>query len=263
MVRSAALLLVLSACGADQNARMVTSLYTQTCDWSGSDWLGVERMTVGVEYAPQALPPRDLPPGVGNCSTDPRLFLDEVALEGGQQIPNASDNPTWSTTKEDGTLRVESAGLYFDDKSPSGGCLKPDEIAGDGVVLNQAGVLDGAQSPPPSIPGMVFLDGQRDGEWDKTLQFGQPIDLSWTAEGWDESFVQIRQANGGTIREVLTCNTTGMTTFTIDNAVWAQTTNLGAQTLELVVAQRNTGTTSGKGEDLEAITQLVQVIPQD
>lgn len=262
-MRSLAVLMLLSACGSNDNARMVTSLYTQTCDWSGSDWLGVERVTVGVEYAPESLPDRALPDGVGKCSTDVRLFLDESALEGGQSIPKVSDSPRWVASEEDGTLEVESLGLYFDDKSPAGGCKTPDELAGQGVQLDQAGVLDGATSPIPSKAGLVYLDGSRDGTWDKTLQFGQPIDLSWSAEGWDESFVQIRQLNGGTVREVLTCNTTGLTAFPVDGAVWGQTANMGAQTLEIIVGQRNIGASSGKGEDLETVTQLVHVIRQD
>ena len=259
-MRSIAVLLLLSACGSDENARMVTSLYTQTCDWSGSDWLGVERVSVGVEYAPEALPARDLPDGVGNCSTDVRLFLDETALKGGQSIPQA-ESPRWVAVDEDGTLEVESTGLYFDEKEPAGGCLTLDELAGQGVSLDQAGALDGATSPAPSKSGLVFLDDKR--TWEKNLTFGQPVTLSWTAEGWDESFVQIRQLNGNTVNEVLTCNTTGLTAFAVDADVWGQTTNMGSQSLELIVGHRNLGVSSGKDEELQAVTQLVHVITQD
>lgn len=252
-----------TGCGdSEPDGRLVGTLYTNTCDWSGSEWLGVERIQVSLEYIPGALPDRSLPSGA--CSLDAHLFAEENRVSDGDDIPDLEGTPRWTSTTEAGTLDAAQAGLWIDDHAPSGGCGTVAELAGGGLSLVDAGVFDGVTTPAPSTdPGLVYLDGLRDDEWQKPLQRGNPIDISWTGTGWDESFVQIRQLNGDTVRQTLTCNTTGMSAFALTTAVWDQLEDVGADRVALYVGFQNRGEVKVKGDTLETLTRVVHGVYPD
>lgn len=265
MLRTLSLALPLGAtlvgCGVgDPDARVVASLYTGTCDWSGSEWLGVQRVGVAVEYAPGTLADRSLPGLVGTCSLDTALFPDESRFDGGADLPKLEGDPSWESTSEGGSLSKARDGLWTGSVSPSGGCGTIGEVAADGLTLNGAGALDGLRTPVPGDPGLVYVDGELDHDWGGVLQQGNPLPLSWTAGGWDESFVQIRQVGGGTVRQTLTCNTTGLSSFRVDNSVWEQLENVGAETIEVYVGFQNVVTERQGGESVESITRVVHVL---
>jgi hypothetical protein len=255
------LVLVLVACGGGTEGRLVGTLFTNTCDWSGQEWLGVESVQVSLEYAPGALPDRSLPAGVQSCSLETRLFPEENRVEG-EAIPRLDGEPRWELAGTDGRLDPATTGLWTDRNSPAGGCETVSDFAGDGLILREAGPLEGVRSPATGEAGLVYLDGSREDEWERTLQRGNPVEVSWTASGWDESFVQLRQVNGGQVRQVLTCTTTGLTSFRIDNGVWDQLDELGADTLELYVGHQNVGEARARGDDYEVITRQITALRQ-
>jgi hypothetical protein len=252
----------LAACGGSETARLTSTLYTGTCDWSGSEWLGVERVGVELEYVPTGIVPRDLPE-VGGCSIETRLFASESSIGEGSDIPKLAGSPEWTSSGQDGILRASGTGLWTDDVSPPGGCLRVDEVAAQGVELVGAGVLDGVTTPAPGTPGLVYLDGVREDDWTSELAIGQDVMVSWTAEGWSAGFVQVRQLNGGQVRQVLTCNTTGLQGFQLGASVWDQLDDIGADALQVYVGFQTRESTSRGGEDIEVITRMVHVIDQD
>lgn len=259
-----ALTVILAACGGGEpDSRVVGTMYTGTCDWSGSEWLGVERVTVAVEYAPGQLADRSLPTTVGDCSLETILFADEGRIAGGQDLPKLSGDPRWQGNGEEGPLSKTRDGLWVGETSPSGGCGKVDELASSGLVLDDAGALDGMRTPPPGDEGLVYVNDELDHDWEGVLQKGNPLALSWTAEGWDEAFVQVRQLNGGTVRQTLTCNTTGLTSFRVDNSVWDQLENVGAESIEIYVGFQNVSQESRGGETAETITRVAHVLQQE
>lgn len=263
MIRSwLVLATTLAACGGGEpDARIVGTLFTNTCDWGGREWLGVERVQVELEYTPGALADRSLPKTVQNCSLETALFADEGRLDGGADVPGLNGDARWVAGPEDGALPKTRDGLWFTDIEPSTGtCQEVDEIGGAGVTLDEAGDFAGVTTPPPGSSGLVNIDGEREHDWGGTIAHGSAIPLSWTAEGWDESFVQIRQLGGGQVRQTLTCNTTGFTAFRIDNGIWDQLDDVGASSVEVYVGFQNLSEVSVKGETAQTITRMVHVL---
>ena len=59
------------------------------------------------------------------------------------------------------------------------------------------------------------------------------MDLSWSGEEWDETFIQVRQWNGPNLRDVVTCNTTGTSAKSLNAAFWDDDADMGAERLEI------------------------------
>ena len=118
-------------------------------------------------------------------------------------------------------------------------------------------------TPAPSDPGLVYIGDELDRYWSGEVVRGNTMELNWTTAGWDESFVQLREYNGDTLRQTLTCNTTGLDRFRLDNSIWGQLDDVGAQTLEIYVGFQNVSSEKKGGERVETITRLAQVIQQD
>ena len=254
----------LSACGGgDPDARVTATLHTGMCDWYGDQWLGVERVSVAVEYAPGSLPDRSLPTMVGSCSLETILFADEARFDNGAELPKVNGTPRWASVEESGSLTEEITGLWTGSKQFSGGCTTVADVAPDGFALEAAGDLDGITTPPPGSPGLVYIDGELEHDWTGVVQRGNPLPLSWDGAGWDETFVQIRQVNGGNMRQTLTCNTTGLSSFKVDNSVWGQLDDVGAEAIEVYVGFQNVRVVKQKGETVEAITRIAHSIETD
>ena len=249
------------ACGGSPDARVVGTAFTGTCDWNGDEWLGVRRLGISLEYAPRGLEDRSLP-SRGNCSLDVALFADESRFDGGEDLPKLEGSPRWTATEREGSLTRTTEGLYTGSSSTQGGCAEIDEVFGDGLRLDSAGALDGVGTPSPGTPGLVRVDGELDHDWSGVVQYGNPMDLSWTATGWDESFVQIRAISSGSVMQTLTCNTTGADGFLIDNDIWDELGTTSG-TAEVYVGFQNVSETRQGGDKVETITRLAHVVASD
>ena len=58
------------------------------------------------------------------------------------------------------------------------------------------------------------------------------------------------------MRQTLTCNTTGLSSFKVDNSVWGQLDDVGAEAIEVYVGFQNVRVVKQKGETVEAITRI-------
>jgi len=264
MRRALVFMTLLAACGVGTpDSRVTGTLYTSMCDWNESQWLGVERVRVAIEYAPGNLADRSLPTQIGSCSLDTTLFPEESRFDGGEDLPKLDGSPRWASIEESGALTEETAGLWTGGASLAGGCTTVDDVAATGLKLESAGDLDGISTPPPGDPGLVYIDGELEHDWSGVVQRDSPLPLSWDGAGWDETFVQIRQINGETVRQTLTCNTTGLTAFRVDNSIWGQLDNVGAEQVQVYVGFQNVDKLRQKGETVEVVTRLVHVVQTD
>ncbi|MFK7926887.1 MAG: hypothetical protein AB8H79_01770 [Myxococcota bacterium] len=255
-------LVALAACGGgDPDARVVGTMFTNTCDWGGNSWLGIERVRVELEYSPGVLTDRALPASVQNCSLDTPLFLDESKIEGGLDLPGLTGDPRWAAGPEDGTLSKTREGLYASDIAPTtGSCQKLEDIGGTGVTVTEAGDFDGVTTPAPGTAGLILINDELETGYTGRVARDVSMDLSWSAEGWEQSFVQIRQVGSGVVRQSLTCTTTGMESFKLDPSVWDQLDDLGSTQVEVFVGFQNIEDQTVNGEPVESITRMVHAL---
>jgi hypothetical protein len=204
--------------GLNADARLTSDTYTWDCtDGSGTvDYMGVFGFDIAVEFVPDGLPPRSLPP-VGSCSAGLSMFAVD-ALASGSAIPAAAETPGWATDGDDGVMEQILDGLYFTDVFKNVlSCQSVAGVIGSGVRLVDAGVLDGVTSPTAGSLDLVTASGNYSGG----IAFGEDVDLSWEASGWEDSFVQIRRVRNDVAYETVTCNTTGEDSFALDSDVWS------------------------------------------
>ena len=245
--------------GAETDARFTADVYTWDCGIeteSDETWMGAFGFDVSLVYTPDNLASRELPP-VGTCVLGISMFsLD--SLEGGTDIPEA-DEPKWVTESGQGRLSRELAGLYYDNVFKNVfSCNPVDTVVASGVELTEAARLTGISTPAAGTLMDVSVGGSTVGG----IAFGEPIDLSWDVDGWDESFIQIRRTRSNILVESLTCNTTGSSEFTMDSVVWDQlNSDLSADRNYLYVGFRNIDDTmSPDGQRAETETRALHVV---
>jgi len=255
-------LTLFASCGAHETGRLSATLLTSTCSWNGQEYLGVADFRVALEYTPNNLAERELPPP-GSCDNQTVLFAEESAIAGGSDLPHLDGDPAWKANRDSGSLTKTEPGLWVQDvygTSP-GGCGQVQEVVTDGVTLIDGGLFTGASTPAPSPVGIVKIDGVRDDQWNGEVGIGNPMVVSWDGAEWEETFIQIRQANGPTLRDVVTCNTTGTSSFNADSAFWNTVTDMGSQRFEVYVGFQNRQVQGGTGgEDIETITRVAHVL---
>lgn len=247
--------------GPEVDGRFVTDLKTWLCrdPETGRSYEGAFAFDLSLEYAPDALDIRQLP-SVGGCSYGLNLFADSAG-EGGLDIPELDDEPTWVTSVDEGELSKMSAGYYrdevFEDERT---CQEAGRLLESGAELGGAWDLTGATTPAPG----VFTGASLNGEDSQAAGFvlGEVIDVDWVADGWDTSWLQLRREDAeGTARETVTCNTTGLDAFTIDDQVWSMvTTDLPGVMNNVYVGFQNTDefATEG-GQRVEVATRAMHV----
>jgi hypothetical protein len=218
--------------------------------------MGAFAFEVSLVYTPDNLASRELPP-VNTCELGLSMFSLDT-LEGGTDIPE-TDVPEWTTGSEYGRLERQVAGLYYDDVFKNVfSCDPVDTVIASGVELTNAARLSGISTPLSGNLYGVTTDASTSGG----LPFGESFNLSWDADGWDESFIQIRRARSNSLVETLTCNTTGASNLEIDADIWDQLdASIMADTNYLYVGFRNTGDMmSPDGQRAEVETRALHVV---
>lgn len=201
--------------GPELDGRLVSDVYTWPCGSSDDEWEGAYAQTVALQFSPDALTPLDLP-FVGSCASDLSMFpVDAGGV--GSDLPEVSGDIDWTTGAGSGQLEPQATGFWFDDVfSNYMSCEEVEDLLEGGVTLGDAGPLSGVAAPEPGRTARV----QRDPD-DRVVAWGQPLTLEWQAADWSESWVQIRRERSGELFGSVTCNTTGLDTFTITSDVWA------------------------------------------
>jgi len=257
-------ILSLAACSGGPDGRLTANLYADTCFWRGDAWLGIENLEVTLEVSPGALAVRDLPALVGQCSLDLPLFATEVPPAEGEEIPGLDGTPRWASDIANGLMEDQGLGLWRSARKPEAGCQALDEVASDGIRLEDAGVFDGLTTPFPGTAEPVLIDGDREDVATKPVVKGNSMDVSWDAQGWPESFVQLRALSQGRVRQTLTCNTTGLSEFAVSAVHWDQLDAAGTDQAQIFVGFQATSMekVSGFGET-ETVTRLVVMLGEN
>jgi hypothetical protein len=211
--------------GEEPDSRFTADVYVWPCIEKGADtasadtlYNGVYAFDLALEYAPDALASQTLP-APGTCEASLSVFPIDAGASG-VDIPDLTGDPEWESVVDVGVLAHGSPGFYFSNVLENQrSCQTTDDVIGGGVVLTNAGSVTGARTPDPGDLGAVTVaDANEDG----VLDFGEVTEVSWEASGWNETWVQIRQERDGEAWGTVTCNTTGMESFTLDDTVWGE-----------------------------------------
>jgi hypothetical protein len=184
---------------------------------------------------------------------------------GAADLPDGA--PDWYNNEDyKGSLRQEGSGYYAESAfSNRRTCVYVEDILDQGTELSNAGSFSGASTPTPGELAAIAIRGAELDE-NSGLPFGTVLDVSWEATDWDTTWLQIRREQGGSLVEAATCNTTGETSFSIDEDVWGllhdsiqvDITNL------YVGAQSTTNLTTNDGQEIELLTRVMHIaIVQD
>jgi hypothetical protein len=243
--------------GPEGDARLTADIYTWECTDLGDElWEGVYGFKVALEYAPDGVQERDLPEP-GNCSADLSMFPMDAG-KAGADIPESDGDPAWSTTTNAGDLERLADGFWYHNvMGENHSCFLPEEVVTSGIELTNAASLSGALTPPAGILGGVTLSKELSGG----LTFGENVEVSWEAEGWDETWIQVRMEREGQSWGTVTCNATGYDSFNVDNTVWSKLNgNLNVEYINLYVGFQNNGSfVADNGIKVDTVTRAIHV----
>lgn len=244
--------------GEASDARLYADLYTWQCahtdtgGGAGEQWEGVYAYNITLEYAPDGLVNRDMPDT--GCTDSLDLFPQDAGASGHDlpSTPGWSNNETYS-----GAFVHENTGFYSGSAfTSSHSCTYPEDVLGDGTSISNADIFSGARSPAPGTVSSVIdgTDGANNG-----LQYGEEVDVSWEASGWDESWVQIRRETGGQLVQGLTCKTTDTSSFTIDSSIWSQLSDaIEVDVTNIYVGfGKHDSTIASDGEEIQMWTRIM------
>lgn len=248
--------------GPERDARLIADVYTWSCEQqdTGSgeilEWEGVFAYDVILEYAPDQLVDRSLP--ASGCVATSEGFPRDAGA-GAVDIPGVG-TPEWSNGDFSGTIPWASTGFYETsvfDKQRS--CQEADDLLGDGTLLASAGAFSGARAPAPGSLMEVELSGEVDEV--TGITFGAEVTATWNSAGWSESWVQVRREKAGQALQTVTCATSGGSSFTLDDSVWAMLNEaLEVDVTNLYVAVQNTDVlTMDDDQQIEVMTRSMSV----
>jgi hypothetical protein len=208
--------------GPEEDGRLTADLYTWDCVDGEETWMGTKGFDVALEFVPDEVSSRQLP-APGSCSYGLSMFAIDTVTEGAALVDldgePLTEDPGWRTETDEGVLEPLVDGLWFHDVMGNmNGCARPKTIAGDGVELVQAGILDGVITPP-----MGYVEGVSVSvDLTNGIPFGADAQISWNASNWTFTFVQLRRVDleTGELRETATCNTTGEGRFDLGSDLW-------------------------------------------
>ena len=248
--------------GLSEDARFMSDVFTWRCQitdtfgGAAEEYEGVYAYKNSLEYAPDNLQSRELP--TTGCARGVDVFPVDAG-EGGTDIPDVS-TPTWANGDLSGAMGWSAEGYYAADVyADSHTCGYMEELIGDGTLLSNAGAFSGARTPAPGSFTDVTISGDFNEE--TGIAFGAEVDVSWEAAGWDGGWIQVRRESGGVLNDSVTCNTSGMSSFTIDQSVWG-TLNAEAEAdvTNLYVSVQNQSTSStADGQKIDALTRVMHI----
>jgi len=199
--------------GQGAESRLIADLQTWGC-WdptSGREYLGAYAMNITLEYAPEGLDDLSLPAS-GECAGGLSLFPVDAGVDGAD-LP---EDPWWVTDWDSGPFSWLGPGFYLAEVFGNQHTCQPsDELIDSGVAITRAGEVDGV-----STPSSGALDGVSTGLGGGGLAWGETPIITWDAAGWQESWIQIRMERDGVAYDTVTCNTTGLERFPVNEAVW-------------------------------------------
>lgn len=243
--------------GPELDARFVADLATWSCDLNGTTWEGAFDFNLRLQHAPDALPALELP--ASGCNSGVDLFPQDAGASGAN-IDGAA--PSWESNDDYAGDLTGAGGGYYAAQAFANQrtCGYIEDVISEGVTLSNAGPFSGASTPAVEDFSNISITGA---EIDPTtgIPFGAEATVSWEFGNWDETWVQIRREQGGSLVEAATCNTTGESSLLLDNDVWgllhdvvaADVTNIyvGAQSTENVQTEN--------GEEIELLTRIMHV----
>lgn len=248
--------------GEAPDARLTADLYTWPCqdsDTGTSDvnvWEGVFSYNLTLEYAPDGLVDRQFP--TTGCSLTTDAFPVDAG-SGGVDIPGVSE-PGWSNGDLYGTMPRTNPGFYYKPVfANQRSCQEASDLLGEGTLLTDAGTFTNARTPAPGLYEGVEITGKVDTQ--TGIQFGDTVTVEWRAKDWSQSWVQLRREKGGQVMQAVTCNTDGMSAFTVDDAVWSMMSDaLEVDVTNLyVVVQNSAQETMPDGQIIETSTRAMHV----
>lgn len=205
--------------GAETDGRLTSDVYTWDCTSEDGDWMGVFGFDVTLEWVPDAIYDRSLP-SPGQCTQGLSMFALDAGYSG-DDIPDAKSNPRWRTAADSGRFDEVWSGLWRDEVDANVmGCGPVEDTIVDGVEIYDAGVMNGARTPQAGDVALVEINGESTSEFETGFEFGEEIDVTWEASGWDETFVQVRRVKDWVAYDSVICNTTGEDGFVVDDEVW-------------------------------------------
>lgn len=251
--------------GPDADARLLTDVYSWECiDYEAEDpyYKGVFAQVISLQFAPDALPSMRLP-SPGGCTAQLNMFP-ENAGSLGTAIPDLSGDVRWETDVDDGVFSERSAGFYKDDVfEDNRTCNSINNVLLGGTRLVNAGALDGVGTPnPEDIPSVDFSGlSYNDSTGVQTIEWGDAVTASWEAHDWDQVWVQVRREREGVAWESVTCNATGLDSFSLGDDVWGQLDEtLDVEQNQLYVGfQRSEEVITADGYKVEATIRAMAV----
>ncbi len=208
------------------------------------------------EYAPDALVDRALPEA--GCTRGVDLFPSEAG-EGGTDVPKVSGSG-WSRADSTGVLDRESEGYYHDSVLRNqSDCSSAEDLLAEATSLTNMGPFSGASTPGVGSLSAVTLVGEVDDE--TGIPFGSQVTASWSSEGWDTAWVQIRREKAGALMESVTCSVGNDERFTLDDDVWSLLSEeLAVDLTNLYVAVQSEGATATEdGQEILTYTRAMHV----
>ena len=240
----------------EPDSRLIADIVTWPC--GGSDgtapYLGAYALTTTLEYAPDGLQEFTLPPE-GECASGVSMFPQDAGNAGA----DIDGTPQWVTTWGQGVMERHTPGYYYADLlGNQHSCQNLDEMLGTGISITDAGPLTGVSTPAAGTVTAVNVD---DDQVSQGLSFGDPLDLSWQADDWESSWVQIRMERDGYAYDSVLCNTTGLAEFTLTEDVWSLLDEeLSVEVINLYVGLQNTDVQElESGLKVDVITRAMYV----
>jgi hypothetical protein len=245
--------------GVAPDARFIADMYTWDCSSASAEggpevhWEGVHSYRLSLEYAPDTLVDRSVPES--GCAKGVDLF----PIDAGAAAVDLEGDPTWSNGAFDGRLTQAATGLWTASAfTNQNSCMTAEELLGEGTLLGDADPFSGARTPAPGVYDDVSVS---DFDERAGLPFGADVTVTWDAEGWDTSWVQVRRERGGALLESVTCATTGANALTIGADVWGEFNGaVEADVNNLYVGVERTKLTEAEdGQKIELVTRAMHI----
>ena len=244
--------------GAPPDARLISDVFTWECQDPDTEerYDGVFAHDITFEYAPDALVDRALP--AAGCTRGVDIFPSDAGA-GGTDVPKVSGSG-WSSENETGVLDRESIGYYHDSVLRNqSDCSSAEDLLAQSTSLTSMGPFSGASTPAVGSLSAVTLVGEVDDE--TGIPFGSEVTASWSSEGWDSAWVQIRREKEGALMESVTCSVGNDQRFTLNDDVWSLLSEeLAVDLTNLYVAVQSESTTAtADGQEIVSYTRAMHV----